>query len=61
MYYDKAETACKPCDAGDFCPAGASLKLAPTCNPGTYANMSAVDGEPECGKLRERWRGETQL
>ena len=48
-YQDETNaSSCKLCDAGDFCPAGASLKLAPTCTPGTYANMSEADGEPEC-------------
>ena len=41
-------TACEACDAGDFCPEGASLRLAPTCEAGTFANASEIDGEPEC-------------
>ena len=41
-------TKCKSCDAGDFCPAGASLRLAPPCKQGTYANQTDLGGEPEC-------------
>jgi predicted outer membrane repeat protein len=48
-YQDKPQAIeCKPCDTGDFCPEGATLKLAPTCLPGTYANISDTDGDPEC-------------
>ena len=43
--YQDASNAieCKPCDPGDFCPAGASLALAATCEPATYTNASDAD------------------
>ena len=41
-------TACKGCGVGYFCPTGASIRLAPTCEPGMYANATDADGHPEC-------------
>jgi len=41
-------TSCLRCAAGKFCPAGASLELPATCDPGTYANMTDDDGIPDC-------------
>ena len=48
--YQDASNAidCIACDPGDFCPAGASLALAATCEPGTFANVSDADGHPDC-------------
>ena len=49
LYQDESNaTACKRCDPGDFCPEGASLRLAPICAPGLYANRTDPDGEPDC-------------
>lgn len=49
---------CKPCGAGSLCPMGASMELPANCNPGTHANASAVNGQPECfGCLRGHFCG----
>ena len=49
-YYqnETGAVSCRRCSVGSFCPAGSSIELPPTCQPGTYANASDVSGVPVC-------------
>merc|ERR550514_1853618 len=49
-YYqnETGQAACVRCAAGKFCPQGSSRELDAQCSPGTYADVTDADGDPEC-------------